>query len=700
MNNMEFTPRTKQILQVMLREDAVLPVKYLAEQIGVSKRTTQRELEYISADLKRYHITFMSKTGVGVWLEGSEEDKNKLCAELMQGDTYDMTNKEERRKRLALEILKDKGLKKLFYYSSQFGVSEATISTDLEVVSEWLAQYDLVIRRKPGSGISVEGTEENYRKAIRSFIAENIDTKIIRDSYEAQTSTRTPISLLENSGLGNVLKDDILKRVVNCITGMNEERVLTLTENSYVGLVLHISIAINRILKNEVIEENENWVVPLEEDADYILAEAIVSELEEEFEIEIPDVEVSYICLHIKGAKHQRIEWGSQKTLEVEKKEMLTLVNDMLNAFDDEKAFALRQDEEFIQGLLAHLQPTLIRLVYDMKIQNPVLEEIKRDYSEIFNQCKRVGVVLEQWVKKKVPESEIGFLTVHFGAALVRMEGQSANIRQVTVGVVCASGIGISRLMSSKLEKTFKDRIVLSTYGKNDVTPYIASKTDFFVTSIPLEQDDICVIQVNPLLNESDMEEIRKKVYHYEREPSKQREETTFPNQLDTISLIASQIKAIIKYMGFFKVENAISFEELVIAIGEQLSPYADRRELIKEDILKRERLGTQIFAEFGFALLHTRTKGVTRPSFTVCMTKDLSSFTDPYFKGISVVLVMLLPIDQYLKENSAILGYISSTLIEDYALLETISRGDKEEIRSILSDQLSKYFRQYLGNI
>ena len=142
--------------------------------------------------------------------------------------------------------------------------------------------------------------------------------------------------------------------------------------------------------------------------------------------------------------------------------------------------FFWKQDEEFIQGLLAHLQPTFIRILHDMQITNPVLEEIKRDYPDIFRRCVQVAQVLEQWIKKPVPEAETGFLTVHFGAAMVRMEGKKEDIRPVRMGVVCSSGIGISRLMSSKLEKAFKERVSITTYGKKDITPYIAGKLDFF----------------------------------------------------------------------------------------------------------------------------------------------------------------------------------------------------------------------------
>lgn len=697
---MELTPRMKQIFQVLLGEPSAVSVKYLAEQVKVSKRTVQRELECIDHSLKGYEIRFLSKTGVGVWLEGSEEEKARLLKDIGSGDDYDVSNREERRKRLILEILKEKGLKKLFYYSSQFGVSEATISTDLEASEAWLNKYGLHVNRKPGSGISVEGTEEDYRRAIRAFINENMDAKVVREAYEETDKVSARYESLKRSNIGQILNNDIMMRVMDCLTGMDNARVLTLTENSYVGLIIHISIAINRILKDEVIEPGNGWEKNITEDEDYRLAKSIVNELEEEFEIEIPEVEISYICLHIKGAKHEKIQWNGKKQLEIENRELQQLVNMMIDAFDSERSYLLKQDDEFIQGLLAHLQPTLIRLTHGMQIQNPVLEDIQKNYADIYAKSENVAKVLEEATGKKVPPEEIGFLTVHFGAALVRLEGRNEQIRKVHVGVICSSGIGISRLMLSKLENAFKDRMELTTYGKNDITPYVEGKTDFFVSSIPMERQEIPVIHVNPLLNDDDMDEIRRMLYQYERLPEKHKETNEFTTQLEEINLIAAQINTVIKYMEFFKVDNQITFEELLVAIGEKLSPYSDRQEMIREDIMKREKISTQIFAEFGFALLHTRTKGVIRPSFNICMTKDLGPFEDTYFKGISIVFIMLVPIDDHLRVNNDILGHISSILIEEYDFLDTVLLGQKEPIRDSLSKHLKKYFNKYLSSL
>ena len=106
--DMDVTPRLKQILLIMLREEQVLPVKELAVRIGVSKRTVQRELEYIGTSLKPYRLRFETKTGAGAWLAGSAEDKKRLLEELQGTDNYDVGNREERRKRLILEILKER----------------------------------------------------------------------------------------------------------------------------------------------------------------------------------------------------------------------------------------------------------------------------------------------------------------------------------------------------------------------------------------------------------------------------------------------------------------------------------------------------------------------------------------------------------------------------------------------------------------
>ncbi len=698
---MNFSPRLRQILLLLLQEDQVVSVKKLADEIKVSKRTVQRELEYIGSSLKKYHISLQTKTGTGIWLEGEESDKKNLLNLLREEDVLDSGDKEERRKRLILEILKDRSPKKLYYYGNIFGVSEATISNDMEAIETWFHQFDLKIIRKQGYGVALEGSEKNYRLAVRKFIDENMDSKVMKNLSDG--NERSILDLIrdkEGKNIYNLINNDVLKQVITCFNSIRDKRLLRLTENSYIGLILHVTIAVNRILQKEIIEPNKELEEKLSKDEDYDLALHIANSLEEEFQIEIPDIEIAYMLLHIKGSKLQYIDDGLEIENLNEREEILNFINDMIEAYDENMAYELKQDEEFIFGLLAHLHPTFIRLKNHMTISNPLLQEIKDTYPEIFKKCLNVGGLITARYGYKVPEEEIGFLAMHFGAAGVRLENQKESKRKVDIGIVCASGIGISRLMHTKLKRHLKDRAEIVTYGKEDLTVPVINKLDFLISSIRLDEVDADIVRVSPLLIDSDLEKIEAKVRLYAKTPKTVTADRDFSKQLELVNFTATQIKSILKDFLLFKVSSFITFEELLVAVTENLSSYNEKRLLIQEDIRRREKIASQIIPEYDFALLHTRTKGVVKPSFSVCVTKELTKFEDPFFQNIHAVIIMLIPDDEHTGENSSIMGYLSSKLIEDSEFLKFIFLGNKEKILNYITKELKNYFNQYLDQV
>lgn len=699
---MDFTPRMQQILLIMLNEDKVISVKNLAERMNLSKRTVQRELEYLGRALKEYHVEFCSKTGTGVWLEGAREDRDRLLRHLSEKDTLDASDRPERRKRLILEILKDKTLKKLYYYSELFGVSEATISADLEAAEEWFEPFNLKIIRKPGYGISIEGREKDFRLALRAFIDENIDTHFIRDIYEEKDQALFELVGSKNDkNIYKILNNDLLLRVIACIQRIKDRRLLNLTENSYVGLVLHVTIAVNRILKKEILEENQAMVESLRGNDDFCLAGRIVEELCKEFEIEIPEIETAYICLHIKGAKVQQIELDEDSRARVSgQRELLEVVNQMIDRFDPVVAWQLKQDEEFVvHGLAAHLQPTLVRLANNMKIENPLLDQIKRDYAAIFERCRSVAEVIEEHYGYPVPEPEIGYLAIHFGAAMVRLESSREVKRKVNMGVVCASGIGISRLMCSRINRFFNDRINLTAYGLNDLSPYVLERTDFFVSTLQLKEA-ADILYVSPLLTAREMEQIAAKVREYEHMPAVRQEDETFTRQLEEVNYMAAQIKSLIQRFQLVRTDETVTFEEFLVRVGEGQTPYADRQKMIIDALKRRETMGSQFFPDFSFALLHARTAGVARPVFTVFKPETGKQFLSPDMKGIRAAIIMLMPEEEHVNENASMLGYLSQKLVEEDEFLNTIMTGEEEDIGGLLSRYLKKYFNRYLDKI
>ncbi|MDO5411352.1 MAG: BglG family transcription antiterminator [Lachnospiraceae bacterium] len=692
------TARLKQILLLLLKQDKPVTVQKLANAAGISKRTVQREMEYLPSEMADYHLEFQSRTGRGVWIEGSGEDKKAFAKYLRQSDSDGYMDREERRKHLTLELLKDKTPRKLFYFSNLFQVSEATVGNDLEAIELWFERYNLKILRKPGYGVCMEGSEKDYRRAMREFLQENMNSVLIRDFYE-DTDFHEEIEKDQEQDIFKMLDREILLRVIDCVRDLDNNRLNHLTENSYTGLILHITIAINRILKGDLIEENPKLYQFVEKEEDFHVAGILAEALEEEFEVEIPKMEQAYICLHIQASKSQYMASG-QLYQNSFKKEILSCIHDMIDAFDPEIAYRLKQDDEFIEGLMAHLQPTLIRLTNHMHIGNPVLPQIKAEYPEVFQKCLRVSKVLENYLKCEIPEEETGFFAIHFGAAQQRLENELQSRRQVQLGIVCASGIGISRLMLTRISRFLGDRVQITTWGKTDVTPYAAEGIDFFVSSIHFEFEGADILQVDPLLSDQDLERIDRKVKYYSHMPAKRVMENDFSRQLEQVNYMAVQIKSMVKDMQCIEMEKGISFENLLTVVSEKMTPYIDRRRIIQRDIMERERIASQIFPEMRFALLHARTAGVNKPNFSVCVPGGSRSFEHPYFKDVGAVIIMLMPKDEHMKENGDMLGYLSTCLIDDDEFLNIILKGEEESIRDKFNRLMRQYFNAYLEKL
>ncbi len=701
--NLELTPRVRQILMVLLNQSEIMPVKVLAEQINTSKRTVQRELDYINYILKNYHMQLCSKTGSGIWLEGEAENKETLLAMLENRDEKDYADKVERRKSLQLELLRDQTPKKLYYYANLFSVSEATISKDMELIEPWFERFELKIYRKPGYGVALQGSEKNLRTAIHEFISKNMGAPVLNQLYgDGSISTPKAVGVNSIKNRYQLLDENILRQVSICFASIPDDRIRYLTEESYIGLILHVAIAIERVQGGEFIESNPQLLEKFKRDEEYNLALLIVNSLEKEFSLEIPDIEIAFIGMHIKASKSQRAQ-GSVNSEDVsfqEQQDLDTLVQEMLVAYDEQLAHMFSADEDFVAGLKAHMRPTFVRLRNNLPIENPHLQEIKKSYQEVYGRCKRVAQFLTATTGFTIPEDEIGFLAIHFGAALVRLEDDKESKRVVQVGLVCASGIGISRLMASRVKKYLKARVQLTTYGKSDLTPFVQDKNDFFISSMDLPPMDATVIQVSPLLPEEDLLRIEEEVRRFELTPNRKESNTDFEKKMEQINELARRIKEILRNFKCIPVDANTNFQNLVQTAAAGITSYEPVRLQIIDNLKRREEIATQIVPELEIALLHGRIADLFEVGFYVCVPEGDSLFHHPYLQSTKAGVIMLVPEDEQKQENSQLFGFLSESLIEEPDFLNNIKTGDPVRIKAYLSRLLKQYFNMYIDRI
>lgn len=700
---MDFTPRMQQILRRLLQETDFLSEQALADDLGISKRTVQRELEGTEKALLSYNLKLVRQKRAGIYLDGTDLDKKELSAALEDTVDMDFTDKGTRRRHLLFELLRDRTPKKLLYYSTLLGVSEATAASDLESLAPWLEKNNLKVLKKQGYGVLLTGSEKDYREAMHRFISETTSADAFKDLQNADKSLSKALANIADKGVYQLLNTHTIQRVYDVLKKMDEKKISQFTDTAKIGLIIHIAIAVERIAKGQDDDTDEEIAPILEDSEDAALARRIVAAMEDEFQLTMPPIEASYLLLHIKGAK---IRYHDSDLLDlpstVDESELLRVIDDMIEAFDTRLAYDLRCDDEFLQGLFVHLQPTIIRLQHHLNIINPILDDIKREYAEVFQKAKRAANVLSLALDTPVSDDEVGYLTIHFGAALERIKGHEAFTRSVSIGIVCASGFGIARLMMTRLKNKLPKNTNLQAYSSDAVTEEVRRQTDFFVSNLPLSIPDADVLYVSPLISPSELHRIEGKIEEYAHVRKNQPAvdtptEDDFISTLDKTRLLSQEIAGILKNYRQYTLPEKTTFAEAVHALSSAAVEDEELSAKLFDAIITRERLNSQIFPEQDFALLHCRTTVVTQSLFYTAVP-DGETFIDPYFHGISTILFLVMPQDEQSRLHTDVLGSISSSLVSDSAFAQAIHGHDEKKIRYHLQRILKVYFAKTLG--
>ena len=697
---MEFTPRIQQILRIMLNSRGPVNKQDIADDIGVSKRTVQREFEYLELCIKKYGLKLENHKGKGVEIKGNPETIEKLREDLGDQQYPDAADRDGRRRRLLFELLRDRTPHKLFYYSQMLGVSEATAGNDMDALYPWLEESRLGIVKRPGYGVILEGDERDYRDAMRRFIEETAGQS---DAYSSGDITGEIFAeaLLDaaDSGIYSLLEGDTVRRVDKVLRGLNEPKILQLADSAYAGLVIHISIVIERLQQGAALKSVPPEMGNLEFWDDYDLAVRILEAMEKEFEISIPRGELSYVLLHIRGAKMAYTGEEQEFPADLGDDRLLPMIDRMIDVYNKDIANELKEDEEFLRGLRVHLRPVLVRLSTGLRIHNPILEDIKEEYADIFEACRRAAQVITEETGYEVNEEEVGFLAMHFGAAQERVRENKQYTRKVNIGIVCASGFGVARLMMTRLKDKLGDKAILKAYGKGEINKYVITGTDFFVSTMNLDQLPVDYLQVSPLIPPKDLYKIEYKLEDYSH-IRRDTTETPFNRRLDEAYFLIREIKSIIRRYKRMETSETIRFRELLQFMTMQVTDSLHAAAALRDGIEERERLNSQIFPELGIALLHCRSGAVRESVFISCTPRGTGNFKDPYFKGIRAALLMVMPVDDDRKMHMEVLGSISGSMVTNPYFLKTIKTGREDEIRAELARELKCFFFDYLDRV
>lgn len=591
MNDFVLDSRLKLILLYLANASSVVTIQQIADEVGVSRRTVLRDLQEVEKWLKNNGYVLHRKSGKGIMLESDESDRKRLI-ELLDNKVPEIINiPKDRQKMLLVELLQMKEPIKLYYFSSKFGVSISTLSNDLVKVEEWLKKYNLSIARKTGLGVYVSGDEKNFRRAMISLLYENLSEEelmmIIKNTVSGIQAKENTSQINVRNRLLNLIDKNSIEKIECTINNVEKTLPYKLVESARIGLMVHLALAIQRIKNKEKINIDPNTLEQITKATEYSAAKKIAKAVSKDFNIDIPEGEIGYITMHLNGA---RIYDNTTRDLNPSKnKDIFDIAEEMISIAEKEFEVNFAEKEKLVYDLVCHLDPAIRRLQMNMDIRNPLLKKLQQLFPDAYRISERVADVLRKRMGIEIPDSEIGFLAMHFGAAIEKNKLETK--RSVRIIVACPSGIGSSRFLSARLVKEFNDLEIVDIVSTSIISSdYIVNNNiDYVVSTIPIHNCAVRNICVNPLLLEDDKLLIKQILYGFNKK-EKDRKETAL-----SVTQIKGNILEVANYSKFFidiLKNNYYLFNETITDYKKVISEISD---LISEDNIVKIGIGEKL---------------------------------------------------------------------------------------------------------
>src|SRR5699024_8429633 len=429
----------------------------------------------------------------------------------------------------------------------------------------------------------------------------------------------------------------------------------------------------------------------------------LIHDLENDLDMTIPNDEIGYITMHLMGAKlrvdQNYVIEDSSLDVAYQAKEIIGYVSNRLGKDLNYHVTLLNYHVTLLNDLVAHLKPSIYRLKKGLTISNPMLDEIRRDYNELFMIVQ--DAVNEVFSDISFPEDEIAYLVLHFAAILLHDE-TDASMRAL---VICSSGIGTAKMLATKLKQQIPEIKQVENKSMFDLESVADDDYDIIVSTIPLDEAEHNYILTSPMLTKPEADEVKRTIRKRKAAVfKKQNEQTKRDNELSDsrqrLEKTQAYSAAILDVLQSLEVKHMSETSSLENLLQEGCGQLAESGVIQNPENIQRVLIDRQAKSGLGIpgshlALYHTHRDNIMQPSFTVYSLD--SPITVKSMDGsdmmMNTLLLMLAPADAD-QEVLETLSYLSSLIIEDESI-QILESGNADRIEDHLSNHFFKWLNE-----
>lgn len=475
--------RQLEILLAMC-EDAgqFITASHFSKVQSVSLRTIQNDLKTVRAYAQEQDgIEFESVVPKGSRIRVTDAEAfSSLRDDLLRQFSNTATSAQsERVCEIVRLLMKQRRAISMYDVETQIFVSRSTLFSDLKKVELLLSRYDLELMRSANK-LFIDGTEINRRRCIS-------EEKLMLDAASETSSGNDSAKTMRQ------IKDILVRTFV--------EFKHTISEVSLNNAILHLFVALRRMEDWFFIEESELQLpsrdpgsdVP---DPEYEISSSVFKAIGREFLIRVPQTEIEYFALYMKGK-------GNYTSESVITPQINDLVLNGLREIRSHCDVDLTDDVNLRISLGLHLTPLVVRIRYNMQLDNHLAGYIRQTYPQGYDMATYFAAYLQRELGQKVKDEEIAFLAVHLYKALTDLQTANGTRRMLVISSLRRSE---NILLRQTLYSWFRDQIAELWFSTpEDMNQQLLDHYDTFVTTEKGQFYDMgLAVYINPFPGKQD----------------------------------------------------------------------------------------------------------------------------------------------------------------------------------------------------
>lgn len=492
---MKHSTRLKQLLTILINANDYITSQEIATQLHVSTRTVFNDLNSDAFRKVLNGANLIRKEKTGIKLEANEKQLKRISYILYDNDFIfaEKNGYFTEVENLLLYFMHTKNTTTKKELADNMYVDQNNLEPYINKANSYIKDTNVVIESKQGLGITLVGTENNIRKMFKRLISDILkkDTK-----FNAQAV----IDRVSNSShhyLELIFGKDILNGVMEIVSISEVNLNETYTDFDFENLIIKQCIRLERIQNNHRLVTMQRFNNDVRE---YLIAQLMNAQIKNRFNVSLDEFELNDLTENIISTR--RINYNSYSSNMTEN----SIANEFTRLISAGLGIDLTNDTELAINLIKHLIPAIRRMKYGIQIENPLLKQIKFEYTREYIIVMTCIEEIEKKQNIKIDQNELGYICLHVVAAVNRHTKE----RTIKAILLCDDGLTFHSFLKSKIEHQFNEIKIIKSVPTTDFARFDTEEYDLLINaSKQVYNNSTKTIQISMLLTDLDQNTIR-----------------------------------------------------------------------------------------------------------------------------------------------------------------------------------------------